>query len=168
MSTMPTASILLLQKTLLKEVVSLLAEMKFENSDGETVTGVTGYEQRLPQITEDDEDSSQFFPYAVVRATGWNTKDDTDPWHVTIDVLFGIVDTSKDSHGHELLMNMIQKVADRFIHEPLLDHSYRAEQNIDAELQDEDTYPYYIGGIEFVFTAPKIERKIEFDENKYT
>ena len=65
-------------------------------------------------------------------------------------------------------MNMIQKVADRFIHEPLLDHSYRAEQNIDAELQDEDTYPYYIGGIEFVFTAPKIERKIEFDENKYT
>lgn len=87
MSTMPTASILLLQKTLLKEVVSLLAEMKFENSDGETVTGVTGYEQRLPQITEDDEDSSQFFPYAVVRATGWNTKDDTDPWHVTLDVL---------------------------------------------------------------------------------
>lgn len=168
MAAMPAASILLLQKDLLKEVTSLLGEMQFKNADGETVTGVTGYEQRLPQITEDDEDTSQFFPYAVARVTNWNTKDDTDPWHVTIDVLFGIYDDAKDSHGHEALMNMIEVVANRFVHEPLLAHSFRAEQNIDAELQDEDTYPYYFGGIEFVFTAPKIERKVEFDESSYT
>lgn len=167
-TTMPTASILLLQKALLKEVTNILSDMQFETSEGETVTGVTGYEQRLPQITEDDEDSSKFFPYAVVRATNWLTKGDTDPWHVTLDVLFGIYDEAKDSHGHEQIMNMIQRVADRFIYEPLLDHSYRAEQTIDAELQDEDTYPYYFGGIEFTFTAPKIERKVEFDENQYT
>ena len=168
MAAMPAASILLLQKDLLKEVTDLLKEMEFKNADGDTVKGVTGYEQRLPQITEDDEDSSQFFPYAVIRVTNWMTKDDEDPWHVTMDVLFGIYDDVKDSRGHEVLMNMIEKVANRFVHEPLLAHSFRAEQNIYAELQDKDTYPYYFGGIEFVFTAPKIERKVEFDESFYT
>lgn len=161
------ASILLLEKSLLKEVINLLADMQFENPDGKTVIGVTGYEQRLPQITEDDEDTSQFFPYAVVRCTNWNTKDDIDPWHVTLDVFFGVYDDNKNGHGHEVLINMIEKVANRFVHEPLLVGSYRAEQNIDAELQDEDTYPYYFGGIEFAFTAPKIERKIEFNEDQY-
>ena len=142
--------------------------MKFKTADGETKTGVTGYEQRLPQVTEDDEDTSKFFPYAIVRATGWNTKDDEDPWHVTIQVYLGIYDDAAESHGHEGLINMIEKICNRFVHEPLLAHNYRAEQNIDAELQEDDTYPYYFGGIQFTFTAPKLARKIEFDESKYT
>ena len=166
--TAPTGSILLLQKKLLKEVCDLLAGMEFTNSAGETVKGVTGYEQRLPQITEDDEDSSQFFPYTIVRVANCTTKGDEDPWHVTMLVYFGIYDDAKDSHGHEAILNMVQRVADRFVHEPLLAHSYRAEQNIYAELQDDDTYPYYFGGIEFTFTAPKIERRVEFDESAYT
>lgn len=165
---MPQASVLLLQKALLKEVCRLVDDVQLYDANGNTVTGVTGYEQRLPQVVEDEDDISKFFPYAIVRLLSWHTEDDEDPWHVTLDIYFGVYDESKNSHGHEALITMLQRVADRFIHEPLLDHSYRAEQVITTEIQNADTYPYYLGGIELIFTTPKIERKVEFDESNYT
>lgn len=47
-----------LQKSLIAEIEELLAQMQLKNAAGEDVVGVKGYEQRLPEITDDEEDHS--------------------------------------------------------------------------------------------------------------
>lgn len=56
-------------------------------------------------------------------------------------------------------MNMIQDVVDRFVAEPLLNKKFRAEQDIEWAIQDEDTYPFYFGGVAISFNVPKIGRR---------
>lgn len=162
------ASVLLFHKALIKEIESLLSDMEFKKTDGQIVHGVTGYEQNLPQITEDEEDISEFFPFALVKiAPGWSTKDDEDTWHATVDIIFGIFDEDTRSAAYETLVNMIEKVTNRFNYEHLLDGSYRAEPAMTTEIQDDQPYPYSYGGVEMTFTLPKIERRVVFDESYY-
>ena len=55
-------------------------------------------------------------------------------------------------------MAAMDKVMNRFLERPLLDNKFRANQNVSFALQDEDTYPYYFGGIDIKFYVPKIGR----------
>lgn len=168
--TMPT--FLGCRKALKEDLTELFSDMEFKNAAGEKVQGVTGYEQYLPEITADEEDVSQFFPYFIVRLAGGGIdheeeKSDEDPWKVTVDVFLGIFDDSTDSQGSDDIINMIQRVMNRFVHEPTLAHVFRAKQDMSFQLQDEDTYPYYFGAVELNFDIPKIERRVVF-QNEYT
>ena len=147
-----------LQTALIAEIEKLLADMQMENAAGEIVTGIKGYEQRLPEVTEDEEDQSQFFPYFIVRIEEGNTPSDDEPWLVGTTVLFGIYDDSKETNGHRAILAAMDKVMNRFLERPLLDNKFRANQNVSFALQDEDTYPYYFGGIDIKFYVPKIGR----------
>lgn len=148
-----------LQKDLITEIKKLLRELRCKDAQGKTVEGVTGYRQQLPVVLEDDEDPSKYFPYFIVRLQDGETKDDADPWTVTTDIILGIYDDSTDTNGHLDILWMIQKIIDRFAAEPLLCGKYRADPEISWALQDEDTYPFYFGGIELKFSVPKIERR---------
>lgn len=151
---------LMLQKDLVAEIEDILRDVITKNTAGETVTGVKGYEYRLPLVTSDDEDESQFFPYFIVRLSEGRTEDDDSPWLVTADVILGICENDKDVPGHKHILVMIQRITDRFAAEPLLNGKYRAEQNMEWAVQDEDTYPFYFGGVEIKFRVPKIGRRI--------
>lgn len=129
-----------LQKSLIAEIEELLAQMQLKNAAGEDVVGVKGYEQRLPEITDDEEDQSRFFPYFIVRIEEGNTPTDDEPWLVGTTVLFGICDYDKETNGHRTILEMITKITNRFLERPLLDSKFRANQNVSFALQDEDTY----------------------------
>lgn len=96
-----------LQKSLIAEIEELLAQMQLKNAAGEDVFGVKGYEQRLPEIADDEEDQSQFFPYFIVRIEEGNTPTDDEPWLVGTTVLFGICDYDKETNGHRTILEMI-------------------------------------------------------------
>ena len=151
---------LMLYDDLIAEVEDILKDVVTKNTAGEDVVGVKGYKYRLPLITADDEDESQFFPYFIVRLSGGKTEDDDSPWLVTADILLGVCENDKDIPGHEHIMVMIQRITDRFVAEPLLNKKFRAEQGIEWAVQDEDTYPFYFGGAEIKFNVPKIGRRI--------
>ena len=131
----------------------------FKKADGTTVIGATGYRQQLPRIVQDDEDTDQFFPYFIVRIETGHTPSDNEPWDVTVDILLGIFDDDTQNDGHVVIADMIQKITDYFVAYPLLDHKYRALQDMDFALQDEDTYPYFFGGIEMKFWVQKARRE---------
>lgn len=155
---------LMLQRDLVKEVEEILKDVVTKNTEGNTVVGVKGYEHRLPLITSDDEDESQFFPYFIVRMSEGTTEDDDHAWLVTVDILLGVCENDHEVPGYKSVMIMMQRITDRFAEEPLLNNMYRAEQNIEWALQDEDTYPFYFGGVEIKFRVPKIGRRIpEYD-----
>jgi len=150
------------QNKLIEECETLLKDIQTKNVAGETVTGVTGYAQMLPVVTEDEEDESQFFPYFIVRLTDGLTEDDDDPWTVTANIYLGVYDPDKQTNGHYHVLEMITRITNRFMKEPLLAKAYRAQQKMEWALQDEDTYPFYFGGIEIKFSLPRIGRSDDY------
>ena len=150
------------QAELVKEIETITSHIVYKTADGGTKTGVTAYNQQLPQVTEDEEDASAFFPYAIVRLVDGETQDDDDCWAVKTDILIGCYDESNDTNGHLDVLTTIQKICDRFAKKPLLASKYMANQHIQWGLQDEDTYPYFFGGVEITFFLPKIGREDDY------
>ena len=133
---------LLLDDDLIAEVENILRDVVTKNTAGEDVVGVKGYKYRLPLITADDEDESQFFPYFIVRLSGGKTEDDDSPWLVTAHILLGVCENDKDAPGHEHNMVMIQSITDRFVAAHLLNNKFRAQPGLECAVQDEDTFPF--------------------------
>lgn len=77
-------------------------------------------------------------------------------------IILGVYDDDVTGAGYMHILTMIERITNRFLEEPLLDHKYRAEATMNTAIQDEDTYPYYFGAIEMTFNLPKIERRDEF------
>ena len=150
------------QRELMKEIETITSEITYQTAAGQKKNGVTAYMQQLPQVTEDEEDASQFFPYAIIRMVDGDTQDDDDCWSVKTDILIGCYDEATDANGHIDVMETIQRICDRFAKKPLLAQRYMANQHIQWALQDEDTYPYYFGGVEISFFLPKIGREDDY------
>lgn len=147
-----------LQKDLATEVENILKDVITKDVDGNQRSGVTAYRQFLPKVTEDDEDETKFFPYAIIRLSEGTTPDDFTAWQVPTDILLGVYDDDPKMDGGDHIMVMIQRIIDRFSQEALLARKYRCESKMDWAVQDEDTYPYYFGGVRLVFDIPKIGR----------
>ena len=152
------------QLELMKEIEEITSEItyKLASAEGGTKNGVTAYRQQLPVITADEEDADQFFPYAIIRLEGGETQDDNDCWSVKTDILIGCYDDNQANDGHLDVLETIQRITDRFAKRPLLARKYYATQHIQWALQDEDTYPYYFGGVEITFNLPKIGREDDY------
>jgi hypothetical protein len=151
-----------LQQDLAAEISNLLSNLEFKKADGTKQIGATGYLQQLSKLESDDADPDQYFPYFIVRHIQSVTKSDMDPWTVTMHVLLGVYDDGAENAGHFQLENACQRITDRFIYEPLLSHSWRCEQEIEIDMQEDDTYPYFFGGVELKFQVPKIRRNDEY------
>nr|WP_300826546.1 hypothetical protein [uncultured Schaedlerella sp.] len=147
------------QDELAQDVKKILKDIVTVDAAGRRVSGVQVYKQQLPVITTDEEDDSKFLPYAIVRLYSGKTEDDDTPWIVTADIHFGVYDPDASNQGHRHVMTMCQRLLDRYAAEPLLAKRYRAEQDMEWAIQDEDTYPYYFGGVRIKFNIPKIGRR---------
>ncbi len=152
-------TILNLQDALAEDVGRVLKGIGTKNTSGETEDGVNLFTQNLPIVQSDDEDESKFFPYAIIRLYDGKTEDDDSPWTVTADIHLGVYDPDEDNQGHQHIAIMIQRLVKRFAAQPLLDKKYRAQQDIEWALQDEDTFPFFFGGVRIKFSVPKIGRR---------
>lgn len=146
-----------LQDALVEEVESICSEIVTTDTSGARVTGITGYKHQLPILMADEDDTSKYYPFFIVRLAGGETKDDEDWWHVSTDIIFGLHDDSL-SDGHEHVLIACQRVLDRFAAEPLLAKKFRAEQDMTWMLGEDDTYPFYFGAVGIKFSVPKIGR----------
>lgn len=151
-----------LQNSLIDKIGELLSEMSFEKADGTTVAGAAGYPQQLPKLTQDDEDPDQFFPYYIVKIIGGHTATDNEPWDTTVDIMLGCYSDDAENNGHLKLLDMIKTITEYFQAYPLLNHKYRALQDMEFAIQDEDTYPYFFGGIEMKFWVARARREDEY------
>lgn len=148
-----------LQKDLVKEIENILAKLTFMDAEGKQVIGCKGYEQSLPVIEEDDRMTSEFFPYFIVRMENGETSDDDDFWNIKVTVLLGIHDSDAGTNGHREILKMIDLIQQRFLARPLLNRKYRCLPKMSWALQEEDTYPFYFGGLEMTFGCMKIGRE---------
>lgn len=152
-------TILNFQDDLMEEVGIILKGVGTKNASGESVDGVNLFRQNLPIVRSDEEDETKFFPYAIVRLYDGRTEDDDSPWTVTADIHLGVYDSDEDNQGHQHVAIMIQRLVNRFAAEPVLAKKYRAQQDMEWAMQDEETYPYFFGGVRIRFSIPKIGRR---------
>lgn len=152
-------TILNFQDALMEEVGHILKDVGTKNVSGENVDGVNLFAQNLPIVQSDDEDESKFAPYAVIKIYDGRTDNDESPWTVTADIHLCVHDAEEDNQGHRHVAVMIQRLVNRFAAEPLLDRKYRAQPDMEFALQDEDTFPFYFGGVRIKFSVPKIGRR---------
>lgn len=74
----------------------------------------------------------------------------------------GVIDREKDNQGWRDVIQMTEKIKQYFFCKGLIQNAFRFSYPIRTMLQQEDTYPYFIGGIE-----AKCELFIVTEEDKW-
>ena len=159
-----------LQKALVEVVGKCLADLVTVNAQGEKVTGYNGFEQRLPVQQDADDNPDQFFPYYIVRLLEGNTEEEEDPWTWSVAIYLGVHDEETDNAGHYQLLNAMTRITTRFGQEATMGKpgyaGFRCLPQMRMQLQDEDTYPYFLGAVLLQFAVPKVEREDPLDAYK--
>lgn len=155
-----------LQESLIEEVSDVLRDIVTVNPNGDKVTGIKGFAQYLPKTEEYDTDPDKVFPYFIVRFLDAETVDAKSTWDITISILIGIHDSDINNHGHYVTMEIIEKIINHFsVNGVAGPFSNRAviDDSIKWILQDEDSWPYFFGGIELTSHIAKPRRESPFN-----
>lgn len=167
-----------LQDDLAAELEKVFKDVRMKNPQGEP-SPINIFKQELPipapatppegdydpELIEADEDLSDLvnqedpYPYAIVRVSdGEITKIDGDQ-QVRVLIIFGVIDRRLENQGHKGVLNLIQRVYERFSKNAILAAKYECVMPIDWTLQDEPSFPYFIGGMELNFITHPIRRE---------
>lgn len=119
------------------------------------------FEQSLPIPSGEDEPEP--FPYIVVRAADGGKTAPEDYETVRVMLIIGIFDDELNNQGHKDVLNSIDCIRQRFERNPLLENKYyklSSEQYpFRWTLPEEDTHPFFFGGVEMTFAVASIEQE---------
>lgn len=169
-----------LQDDLAKELEGLFSDSHYYDVDGNP-TSLHVYKQFLPVqgvkdlpegLTDEQLEEGTYyaaesqedpFPYIIVRVGQGTIEDPNGAETVYVTLLLGVHDKSYNNQGYKDIMHMIQVVHHRFSKNPVLAHSYECVMPMQWALQDEESYPYFFGGMALKFQLVPIRR-----EDRYT
>ena len=163
-----------LQSELAEELRKILSDFQLKNPQGEK-SNINIFEQFLPmpepskqeeikpELLENGLAEEQTvldpYPYIVVRLVDGEVRDENSAQEVNIYLLIGIFEPEYDKQGHKDVLNIIAKVYERFAKMSVLNGKYTIQYPILWALQDEESYPYYFGGMNLSFEAAAIRRE---------
>ena len=150
----------MLQDELVEEMKRLLADNLYKTPAGE-LTEINVFAQSIPvNETDDDEDP---IPYIIVRLNSGKDDGTRDSFNtVELVIIIGIWDDSLDSQGHRDVLNIIQKVYERFHKTPNLNNKAVYAGDFNWSLQEDGYYPYFFGACSLKFNIAAIRREDEF------
>lgn len=148
----------------MKDIGNIFEKDLFKDSLGKYVS-LNIYAQNLP--IREDEDAPDPVPYIVVRVLDGKVKGWVEAQEVQVMLIFGCFDDNVNNDGHEILLELIQKIEERFLKNPILSKQFmflNDEQHpFEWALQEEESFPYAFGAISMSFRTPTIRK-----EDKYT
>ena len=118
--------------------------------------------ETIDYLDGNTEDAVYNCPWAVIKVDAGKIPGINANQNVTVAVCFGIFNDSLENNGHQEILNLIQRVYERFAKDPILAGSYTCTCEFEWALQDEDTYPYYFGAIGMSFEFMGIRRENRF------
>lgn len=135
-----------------EELKLLFKHFRLKAEDGKHTT-FNIFEHDLP--VPKGEDEPEPFPYTIVKAVDGEITTFKSPETVRVVLVFGIYDDDLNNQGHRDILNVIDCVRQRFEKNNLLNNRYRI---LNSEkyptrwtIQEDDTYPYFFGGMEMTF-----------------
>ena len=151
---------LMLQDELVEEMKRLLEGYRYKNPTGERVP-MQVFAQNIPvNETDDDEDP---IPYVIVRLNSGSDAGIRDSSNtVKLVIIIGIWDDALDAQGHRDVMNIIQKVYERFHTNPNLNNLAVYNGDFNWALQEDGYYPYSFGACTLSFHIAAIRREDRF------
>lgn len=162
-----------LQKALIEDLEALFADRPFKTPH-DTMEPPRAYPQGLPpKDARSDEDP---FPYIIVRLDHGGVDTPTDPHKANVLLIVGIYDDGTldfrepppDAGGWDnrnfgtfAVMEVMERIQEHYEKQPALDGGkFYFDGPFHWAMQDEESYPYYIGACQLAFTlaAPRKER----------
>lgn len=155
-----------LQDALVADLTNLFRDRRYKKPDG-TTAAPSVFAQALPkQETEADTETdpeadteTDPFPYLIVRIDSGLIETQTDPHKVSLIILAGAYDDATNNQGHRIILEMIEVIQKHYEETPLLAGQFTFIDPFSWALQDEDSFPYFFGGIEITFSAPAPRRE---------
>ena len=146
-----------LEQSLISEIEELSSEIRLEGIDG-LEKRLKGYAEAIPHEAADDlgeiDPEDALIPYFIVKTTEISYQEGEGV--AKLYLLFCICDHSQEMQGYQTLWNLLNRITGRFRADTVLDAFY-CEKRMRAVIQDEDTYPYFFGGIEMEWNLPEME-----------
>lgn len=102
-------------------------------------------------------------PYIIVRVQDGEIRDAYSAQTVNVHLLFGVYEDDIGKQGHKDILSMIAKIYERFAKAPVLGSGYTIQYPVLWGMQEEESYPYYFGGMYLSWEAAAVVR-----EDKYS
>lgn len=145
-----------LQEALCKEMRSVFSDDRFMNSAHEWMP-IQVYAQSLP--IRNGMSDWDHVPYLIVKLENGVIKDGESAQEVYVTFLIGCFDDDPENQGHKWVLHVIQKIQERFAKNPILGKYYRATEKFEWALQEEGSFPYFIGAAGMTFETPAIRKE---------
>lgn len=148
-----------------KELKKVFSGMLFRRPSGEMgeihvfqqdfpLKYVTDYFDGEQEEVDPDED---LFPYCVIRAESGEIEG--NPQKVRMTLSFGICNRGMRNDGEIRILNLIERVSQRFISNRILDDRFVLDYETPIKWtldQENNSYPYYFGMMEMTWNRPTI------------
>lgn len=140
-------------KEMLEEVSN---EIDWKDIDGNR-TKLSVFKQNLPKRDTDEDDP---FPYCIIRlVSGRHNAIQDEENSIRVLLIFGLCDNGLENQG-ETMLNLINRIVLRLSENNVLKTFYQ-KGKIEWAIDDEDTYPYFFGGMDLTFVPAFIPRREE-------
>lgn len=152
-----------LEECLAAEFQTIFKGRTYMNSIGHSLP-LRAYVHSLPvKQGSDDEptDADLPEPYIVSEVQGGRQATGDDAHVVNVAVIICVCDDNTAKHGHKDILSIIGKVLERFGKNPTLAGKFALQHPLEWTLSDEDTYPYYYGGLLMHWEVYAIEKEDE-------
>ena len=167
---------LLCQRALMREIERICSDMRFQDSKGNEDAKLVCYEQYMPlphkvvDEIEDPrvdtidftaaeiEDALQRFPWCKTALVNAAVKEPNGDQIVTFELNVGIYDASLSKVGHRAILNIYDRIYQRFASDPLLESQYYNTGKFSLEFERDTQWPYYYGYIITEFNVAGIQR----------
>lgn len=143
-----------LQRSLVEELKALFADFYSTEDISKTPPKVNVYQQDLPITLGSDEDET--VPYIIVRIDSGNIPELNEQERVEVILVFCVKATNENRQGYLDVMNMIQRVKERFFKKFSVGKYFNFDPPFEWAVQDEDTFPYFYGAVKMNFYCPGI------------
>ena len=167
-----------LQDDLAADLADIFKHFRLKNPQGETV-GLNIFKQSLPiptakdipdTVTDEELEEGKYnaeaeedpYPYIIVRVEQGTIDKIDQEQAVIVNLIIGVIDRDYNNQGHKDVLNIIQKVYERFAKNAILAKKYECVMPITWALQDEESFPYFFGGMALTFETIPIRREDPF------
>lgn len=116
------------------------------------------YPQSLPISTSAD-DEDEYAPYCIVRLSDGAVSGANEAENANVLLLFCVRSEALDMQGYADVLHLMQMAKQYLLEHPVVGGAFDLmPETVQWKLQQEDSHPYYIGGLTASFACPPIIR----------
>ena len=145
----------------LKEEVEIALKGYKLRSAKDNLNPINVYTQNLP--VKEGKDDEKMYPYVCICFDDEDIENRDANMNVKVYFIIGIIDRNKDKQGYRDVLHIANHIYQHIFRKGVIAKAFRASYPFRIMIQQDDTYPYFIGGIETQWEMPTF-----VEEDKYT